>query len=177
MSEGNNDGQYVKRITVQYATHSINGPWQNVDNNREWAGTWRYDTKNKLRFAACVRARFIRITVLEWREHISMRAGVLVAGQQVKAGEEISEGHGYLYGQLKIIPAASTLITRPSLLELTNNPLGKDVGSMGYIFSEKSTRLFTHALQNVVGRFQCSAMIGSTERSAESDEKVAVPNR
>jgi hypothetical protein len=48
-----------------------------VENGREFAGNNHYNVKNTVRIAP-VKARYVRIEVLGWREHISARAALLV---------------------------------------------------------------------------------------------------
>ena len=72
--------QYVTAITVQY---SIDGTsWSKVDatSSETMDGAIFTDTSGNFdaRFATAVTAQYIRITVQNWVNHPSMRAGLLV---------------------------------------------------------------------------------------------------
>jgi hypothetical protein len=65
--------QKVTAFTVQYSTDD--SAWSNVDGNARFTdASGEFDA----RFATPVMAQYIRITVVSWAHHISMRAGLLV---------------------------------------------------------------------------------------------------
>eukprot|EP00964_Phaeocystis_antarctica_P121327 scaffold84995_cov60-Phaeocystis_antarctica.AAC.1 len=71
-----NNGQYVTSVTVQ---HSADGStWIYVDGGATFTGVSGSFGNFDARFASPVMAQYIRITVVTWSGHISMRAGLLV---------------------------------------------------------------------------------------------------
>ena len=72
-------GQYVKGYTVQYSTDGTN--WQSVDGGKTFTANTASDyTKVTNAFSKPVYARYLRIVVTSWNNHISMRAGYSPAG-------------------------------------------------------------------------------------------------
>ena len=69
-------GQWVKKFKVQ--TSIDKQSWTNVDNSKVFDGA-KFDEINKVLFDQPVTARWVKIIVQEWVQHISMRAGVLVS--------------------------------------------------------------------------------------------------
>jgi len=74
-------GQRVTKFTVQVSND--NWAWTNVDNKATFLGPavgTDPESKTVAVFAAPVLARFVRIVVVEWSEHISLRWGVGAVG-------------------------------------------------------------------------------------------------
>jgi hypothetical protein len=73
--------QWVTRYKVQY---SSNGHFHWVDGGKQFIGNRDRDTMSHSTFAKIVKARWIKVFPTHWHSHISMRAGVIVAGGTVE---------------------------------------------------------------------------------------------
>jgi hypothetical protein len=72
--EGLHGNQYVKSFTIRYSTDG--STWQDVPDWKFNGGSG--DTKREVRFPSVITARYVRLVVESWNNHISMRAGIIL---------------------------------------------------------------------------------------------------
>ncbi|EKX33786.1 hypothetical protein GUITHDRAFT_81139 [Guillardia theta CCMP2712] len=110
VTQGRPGQQRVKQFTVKY---SIDGEtWFDVECGRIFVGNNDADTRVISKFSAPVKAKYVRIFPLDWDNHPSMRAGLLVCDATITAGKPSK-------WTLRIFKANSAMANMPDVSTLT----------------------------------------------------------